>query len=81
MDDLFKNIQEQEGDQELADEAMRNTYDFVMSGYDWDELPEAFWMLGNPEGKQAINDLIEYFTETEEYEKCAELVKVLKKIK
>ena len=81
MDDLFKNIQDSEDDIELADEAMRNTYDFVIGGYDWDSLPEAFWMLGDPEGKQAIKDLIEYFTDTEEYEKCAELVKLIKKKK
>ena len=79
MDDFFKDIQDNEADQELADEAMRNTYDFVMGGYDWDKLPEAFWMLGDPEGKQAIRDLIDYFTSTEEYEKCAKLVKLIKK--
>tara|TARA_R100000458_G_C8274655_1_gene249663 strand:- start:1728 stop:1970 length:243 start_codon:yes stop_codon:yes gene_type:complete len=79
MDDLFKNIQDNEDDIELADEAMRNTYSFIMNGYDWDSLPEAFWMLDDPESKQAIKDLIEYFTETEEYEKCAKLVKLIKK--
>ena len=36
MDDLFKNIQDNEDDIELADEAMRNTYSFIMNGYDWD---------------------------------------------
>jgi len=76
MDELF-NIGQQEEDQELADEAMRNTYRFVLSGYDWDKLPEAFWMLGNPEGKQAIKDLMDYFISTEEYEKCAKLKKIL----
>ena len=82
MEDIYKDIQDQEADWELADEAMRNTYEFIMDGYNWDKLPEAFWMLGNPEGKQAIKDLIRYFeTETEEYEKCAELVKILKKKK
>ena len=80
MDEIF-NIRQQEDDQELADEAMRNTYGFVMGGYDWEKLPDSFWMLGAPESKQAINDLIEYFTSTEEYEKCAKLVKVLKKAK
>ena len=79
MDDIFKNIQDNEDDIELADEAMRNTYSFIMNGYDWDSLPEAFWMLGDPESKQAKKDLIEYFTETEEYEKCAKLVKLIKK--
>lgn len=79
MDELFNNIQENEADQELADEAMRNTYDFIMGGYDWESLPEAFWMLGDPESKQALKHLIEYFEETEEYEKCGKLVKLLKK--
>jgi len=79
MEDFYNEIENNELDQELADEAMRNTYDFVMGGYDWDSLPETFWMLGEPESSEAINQLIEYFTETEEYEKCAKLVKLLKK--
>ncbi len=79
MDDFYKDIENNELDQELADEAMRNTYDFVIGGYDWDSLPETFWMLGDPEGRDAINQLIEYFTDTEEYEKCAKLVKLIKK--
>jgi len=29
--------------------------------------------------KKAVNDMIDYFCEREEYEKCAELVKYLKK--
>lgn len=29
--------------------------------------------------KQAVDDMIDYFCEREEYEKCAELVKYLKK--
>ncbi len=77
MEEYFNNLQDQEGDQELADEAMRNTYKFVMGGYDWDKLPESFWMLGDPESKKAIKDLIDYFVSTEEYEKCAKLVKEL----
>ena len=77
MDELF-NIRQREDDHELADEAMRNTYKFIMGGYDWDGLPESFWMLGpDPEGKQAIKDLMEYFISTEEYEKCAKLKNVL----
>ena len=78
MDELF-NIKQDEEDQELADIAMRNTYKFIMSGYDWERLPEAFWMLGDPEGKEAIKDLIEYFISTEEYEKCSKLTKILNK--
>ena len=76
MDDMF-NIRQQEDDYELADEAMRNTYKFVMSGCDWDKLPESFWMLGDPESKNAIKDLMDYFISTEEYEKCAKLKKIL----
>jgi len=76
MDELF-NIKQDEEDQELADEAMRNTYKFIMSGCDWERLPEEFWMLGDPEGKQAIKDLMSYFISTEEYEKCSKLKKIL----
>ena len=76
MDDLF-NIRQQEDDQELADEAMRNTYGFIIGGYKWEELPESFWMLGDPEGKKAIKELMEYFISTEEYEKCSKLKNIL----
>tara|TARA_R100000234_G_scaffold116337_1_gene93317 strand:- start:53480 stop:53722 length:243 start_codon:yes stop_codon:yes gene_type:complete len=79
MEDFYKDMENNELDQELADEAMRNTYDFIIKGYDWDSLPEAYWMLDDPEGKEAINSLIDYFTGTEEYEKCAKLVKLLRK--
>ncbi len=79
MDDLYKDIEDQEADYEMADEAMRNTYRFVMSGYKWDDLPECFWLLEDPEGTQAIESLITFFEETEEYEKCAKLIEVLKK--
>ena len=79
MEDFYKDMENNELDQELADEAMRNTYVFIIKGYDWDSLPEAYWMLDDPEGKEAINSLIDYFTGTEEYEKCAKLVKLLRK--
>ena len=69
----FYNLKDQEDEWELADEAMRNTYDFVIGGYSWNNIPEAFWMLDKPKSKQAIKHLIEYFEETEEYEKCSHL--------
>ncbi len=76
MDRLF-NLKQDEDDHELADEAMRNTYKFIMSGCNWNKLPHSFWMLDDPEGDQAIEELMDYFISTEEYEKCAKLKKVL----
>ena len=49
----------------------------IIGGCDWDKLPDAFWMLGDPESKLAITDLMDYFISTEEYEKCATLKKIL----
>ena len=79
MEEFYKHMRDDEADQEWADEAMRNTYDFVIGGYDWESLPETYWMLDEPESKYVLRQLIDYFTETEEYEKCAKLVKLFKR--
>ena len=79
MEEFYKHMKDDEADEELADEALRNTYDFVIGGYDWENLPETYWMLDNPESKDVLKQLVNYFTETEEYEKCAKLVKLIKK--
>ena len=41
-----------------------------------EKKPAGTWMLRRPKRVATIDQLIEYFTDTEEYEKCAELVKI-----
>ena len=63
-------------DDELLAAAISNTYEYLVSDIDLTDLPAGTWMLRRPKRVATIDQLIEYFTETEEYEKCAELVKI-----
>ena len=63
-------------DDELLAAAISNTYEYLVSDIDLIDLPAGTWMLRRPKRVATIDQLIEYFTETEEYEKCAELVKI-----
>ena len=79
-------------DIELYERAMRNAYQIITKRktlddiyYDLEEgkidtLPLPFDPL-NEDGRSddVIDVVIEYFTSTEEYEKCAELVKIKEK--
>jgi len=71
---INKNSSEEDG--ELLAAAISNTYEYLISDITPDELPAGTWMLRRPRRVATIDQLIEYFTETEEYEKCAELVKI-----
>ncbi len=77
--DSFEDYIEQNtagNDDELLAAAMSNTYEYLIGEITSDELPAGTWMLKRPRRVATIDQLIEYFTETEEYEKCAELVKI-----
>ena len=77
--DSFEDYMEQgnhNNDDELLEAAISNTYEYLVSDIDKIDLPAGTWMLRRPRRVATINQLIEYFTETEEYEKCAELVKI-----
>ena len=63
-------------DNELLAIAMDNTYEYLVSDMERQYLPAGTWMLRRPRRINTLNQLIDYFTETEEYEKCAELVKI-----
>ena len=69
--DTFSN-----DDDELLNAAISNTYEYLVSELEISELPAGTWMLKQPRRVATIDQLIEYFTGTEEYEKCAELVKI-----
>tara|TARA_R110001592_G_scaffold176656_1_gene416689 strand:+ start:479 stop:730 length:252 start_codon:yes stop_codon:yes gene_type:complete len=77
--DSFEDYIEQDShnnDDELLEAAISNTYEYLVSDIEKIDLPAGTWMLRRPRRVATINQLIEYFTGTEEYEKCAELVKI-----
>ena len=65
-------------DLELLAAAMNNTYEYLVSEIDMQDLPAGTWMLKRPRRVSTIDELIEYFQhpDREEYEKCAELTKI-----
>jgi hypothetical protein len=67
-------------DEELLHAAVSNTYEYITGELTREDLPMGTWMLRHPRKLATINQLIEYFTETEEYEKCAELVEIKRTI-
>ena len=76
FDDITDNYDDFENEDELLNAAISNTYEYLISDLDIQELPAGTWMLKQPRRIKTIDQLISYFTETEEYEKCAELVKI-----
>ena len=77
-------------DLEMYEQAMDNAYDLITKRKSLDDIYETFEEEGTIEefylpfdpiledGRPAdiIDMIIEYYTSTEEYEKCAELVKI-----
>ena len=67
-------------DQEILDEAMRNAYAIVTGKFTLEtlmDLSEEVTLPFNIEKEKPDYDaMIEYFIETEEYEKCEQLVKL-----
>jgi hypothetical protein len=77
MDSFEEYMEKPAGDDEdLLAAAMSNTYEYLVSEIPHTDLPAGTWMLRRPKRVVTIDQLIEYFTDTEEYEKCAELVKI-----
>ena len=78
MDKMSNHIEgiNDANDEELVAAAMDNTYEYLISDIERHELPAGTWMLRKPRKISTLDKLIEYFTETEEYEKCAELVDI-----
>ena len=74
--DEFIDKQDGSEDDELLQAAISNTYEYLTSDITPEDLPAGTWMLKRPRKIATLDQLIEYFTETEEYEKCAELVKI-----
>ena len=76
-------------DIEILDVSMNNAYRILTKKSTFDQLfpsddeEDGFWMpyrnFKNP-SKEEIDNVIDYFIETEEYEKCAELTKIKEKM-
>jgi len=76
-------------DTEILDVSMNNAYRVLTKRTTLNQLlpsdddEDGFWMpyrnFKNP-SEEEIDDVINYFIETEEYEKCAELTKIKEKM-
>tara|TARA_R110000787_G_scaffold255726_2_gene361070 strand:+ start:1206 stop:1571 length:366 start_codon:yes stop_codon:yes gene_type:complete len=59
-------------------QSMENTYTLVINNYDFDIFPEKlFWLLTDFDTLTIFDVLMEYYIETEEYEKCS-ILKIVK---
>ena len=80
-DDIIKSLEEEV---EILDEAYRNAYKIAVGKMTVRELLDRsdtmIFLPFDPSSPSAfslvIDDIIQYFSDTEEYEKCAELVKI-----
>tara|TARA_R100000315_G_C5111495_1_gene63752 strand:- start:57 stop:326 length:270 start_codon:yes stop_codon:yes gene_type:complete len=81
MMDEFKERLEQD-EEEMYREAMTNAYLLITNKLTFEELFEynGCYLPYNPKSKNikdsVYNDLIDYFCELEEYEKCSEIKKI-----
>ena len=76
MESFEEYIDKPTDDEDLLHAAISNTYEYLVSDIERSDLPTGTWLLRKPRKISTLDQLIEYFTETEEYEKCAELVKI-----
>ena len=80
----MKDITEQLKDEEMLDDSIINSY-YVLTGKatieDIIKRQEFPMFFINPEDEldeSSLNDMLDYFISTEEYEKCSELIKLKK---
>ena len=78
----MKDIVEQLKDEEMLDDSIINSY-YVLTGKatidDIIERQEFPMFFINPEDEldeSSLNDMLDYFISTEEYEKCQELIEL-----
>ena len=66
----------------IIEESMNNSYELLVNDFSWEVLPirEEYWILEDLDDPETIDKLIDYFISTEEYEKCARLVKIKEKL-
>jgi len=66
-------------DEEFLDQSNRNSFNLLTGRLSMDDIEPGFGMVHNPFKKdpKEIEAIMQYFIETEEYEKCAELRDIL----
>ena len=79
----MKDILEQLKDEEMLDDSIINSY-YILTGkatvediIKRQEFPMFFISPGEDLNEDTLNDMLDYFISTEEYEKCQELVELL----
>jgi hypothetical protein len=80
----MKDILEQLENEEMLNDSILNSY-YVLTGkatveniIKRQEFPMFFINPGEELDEDSLNDMLDYFISTEEYEKCSELVKLKK---
>ena len=80
----MKDIIEQLKDEEMLDDSIINSY-YVLTGkatiediIKRQEFPMLFIGPDEKLDESSLNDMLDYFISTEEYEKCSELIKLKK---
>ena len=80
----MKDIVEQLKDEEMLDDSIINSY-YILTGkatiddiIERQEFPMFFINPSDELDEDILNDMLDYFISTEEYEKCQELVELLK---
>ena len=78
----MKDIIEQLKDEEMLDDSIINSY-YVLTGkatiediIKRQEFPMLFIGPDEELDESSLNDMLDYFISTEEYEKCSELIKL-----
>ena len=80
----MKDITEQLENEEMMDDSILNSY-YVLTGratvdeiFNRQDFPIFFINPGEDLDEGSLNDMLDYFISTEEYEKCSELIKLKK---
>tara|TARA_R110001606_G_scaffold32696_2_gene98571 strand:+ start:2423 stop:2722 length:300 start_codon:yes stop_codon:yes gene_type:complete len=71
----MENWEEKQLELEMLDEANRNSYAILTGKRSMDEVEEDFMLVHNPFSidNTDLSRIMEYFIQTEEYEKCAKI--------
>jgi hypothetical protein len=87
IEDEFSDAESLEAEIEILDESYRNAYAIAIGKVTVKELlersKEMIFLPFDPSNPETftliVDDIIDYFESTEEYEKCSELIKIKKK--
>lgn len=77
----MESWEERQLELEMLDEANRNSYAILTGGISMDRVTEEeFMLVHNPfsPDKEELSGIMDYFIETEEYEKCAVIRDLIK---